>query len=92
MARQVGVAAVAENLTVDLEISAGLSLLAPQRVLPERAVLGIEILFPQRRRLDDMAVAVEDGEIFRRHASLRHHDRFGAVSLSLLPRQGCLGA
>src|SRR6267378_2187274 len=43
----------------------------PQRVLPERPVLGVEIFLPQRRRLDDMAVAVEHYEILGSHPFLR---------------------
>src|SRR4029077_1922294 len=71
MARQVGVSLVAEDLAVDLEISAGASLLPPEGVLSERPVLGVEIFPPQRRRLDDMAVAVEHYEILGSHPFLR---------------------
>src|SRR6266446_8827904 len=71
MARQVGVSLVAEDLAVDLEIRDSAPLLPPQRVLPERPVLGVEIFLPQRRRLDDMAVAVEHYEILGSHPFLR---------------------
>jgi hypothetical protein len=58
VARQVGVAFVTEHLAVDLEIGRG----APScrhSVFTERAVLGIEVFLPKRRRLHDVAVAVE---------------------------------
>ena len=80
MARQVGVALVAEGLAVDLEIGAGAPLLPPQRVLAERAVLGIEVFLPQRGRLDDMAVGVEYNEVFRHHPLL-----IGATASPVVP-------
>ena len=63
MARQVGVARIAEDLAVDLQIGAGAPLVPPERVFAERAVLGVEVILPQRGRLDDMAVGVEYREI-----------------------------
>src|SRR5580704_5945338 len=36
-------------------------------MLAERAIFGIEIFLPERRRLDDMAVAIEYREVFGRH-------------------------
>src|SRR6266850_6675782 len=71
MARQVGISLIAEDLAVDLEISAGASLLPPEGVFAERAVLGVEIFLPQQGRLDDMAVAVEHYEVLSRHSFLR---------------------
>src|SRR5215469_5737738 len=45
--------------------------LDPEYRTPERAVFGIEIFLPQRRRFDDMAVAVEHRDILRcRHTDL----------------------
>src|SRR5215813_2695648 len=35
-----------------------------------RAVLGIQVFFPQRQRLDDMAVVVEHCEVLGRHDRL----------------------
>src|SRR6266446_2795180 len=70
MARQVGVSLVAEDLAVNLEIGAGASLLPPEGVFAERAVLGVEIFLPYQGRLDDMAVAVEHYEVLSRHSFL----------------------
>src|SRR5215469_16171623 len=68
--RQVVVALVAEDLAIDLQIGAVVSLLPPERVLAERAVLRVEVFLPKRRRLDDMAVAVEYYELLGRHDRL----------------------
>src|SRR5438094_9944145 len=90
MAWQVGVAFVAVGLAVDLEMGAGAPLLSPQRVLAERAVLGIEVFLPQRGRLDDMAVAVEHRKVFTCH-SLLHTDviaRCACARRSNLDRTG----
>src|SRR6266478_726042 len=67
VARQVGVACVAEHLAVDLEIGPGATLLTPERVLAERAVLRVQVFLPERRRLDNMAVGVEHYEVLGRH-------------------------
>jgi len=65
--RQVRVACVAEYLTVDLEIGPGATLLTPESVLAERAVLRVQVFLPQRKRLDDMAVGVKHWKVFGRH-------------------------
>src|SRR5499427_6342502 len=46
MPRQIGVGRVAEDLAIDLQIRAGLAFLTPERMLSERAVLGVEIFLP----------------------------------------------
>lgn len=46
MAGEVGVAPVAEDLAVDLQIRGSPALLAPQRVLAERAVLRVQVFLP----------------------------------------------
>src|SRR5690242_17623006 len=71
MARQVRVGPVAADLAVDLQVAAMATFMTPQRVLAEGAVFGIEVFLPKRRRLDDMAVAVEHQEILARHGGLR---------------------
>ena len=76
VARQVGVACVAEDLTVDLEIGPGATLLTPESMFAERAVFRVEVLFPKRRRLDDVAVGVEHWKVFGRHSLL--HDPVAA--------------
>jgi hypothetical protein len=63
MPRQIGVCRVAEDVAVDLQIRPGAAFLPPQRVLAESAVFRFQVFLPQRRRLDDMAVAVEYREV-----------------------------
>ena len=70
VARQVGISFVAVHLTVDLEIGPGATLLPPKRVFAERAVLRVQVFFPQRRRFDDVAIAVEYQEVLSRHDRL----------------------
>src|ERR1051326_8163442 len=70
MPRQIGIAPVAKNLAIDLQIRAGAAFVPPERMLAERAVFGIEISVPERWRLDDMAVAVEDREVLICHRRL----------------------
>ena len=71
MAWQVRVGPVAADLAVDLEVRSVAALMAPKRVLAERAVFRVKVFVPERRRLDDVAVAVEHREIFARHGGLR---------------------
>src|SRR5262249_32804887 len=66
VARQVWVRAIAENLAIDLQIRASAAFLPPQSLLAERSIFGIKVFFPQRGRLDDMAVAVENDEVLWR--------------------------
>src|SRR5580693_1074735 len=70
MPRQIAVSPIAENLAVDLQIRGAPALLAPQRVLAERAVLRFEVFLPERGWLDDVAVAIEYREVFTRHPPL----------------------
>src|SRR4029077_1691282 len=54
------------------EIGPGATLLTPEGVLAERAVLRLQVFLPERRRLDDMAVGVERYEVLGRHRGLPH--------------------
>ena len=62
MARDVRIHGVAEHLAVDLEIRAVLAFLAPQGCFAERAELRLQVVLPDRPRLDHMAVAIKDGK------------------------------
>src|SRR5262249_34176490 len=75
VARQVGIAFVAENLAVDLEIGPGATLLSPERVLAKRAVFWVQVFLPQRRRLDDMAVTADHYEVLGCHDRLLDYQR-----------------
>src|ERR1700739_3205941 len=56
-------------------------------MLAERAVLEVKVFFPQRRRLDDVAVAIEYRKVFLRHLLLHTMfcDHWPAAKLSTVP-------
>ena len=64
VAGDVGVASVAEDVAVNLEIGIGLAFLAPEGVLGEGAVVAVDVAVPEVGGFDDMGVGVEDGEGF----------------------------
>src|SRR3954451_14773583 len=82
MARQVRVGPVAVDLAVDLEVRGVAALVAPQRVLAERAVFRVKVLVPERWQLDDVAIAIEHREIFARHGGL-HCPVLGVYSAAI---------
>src|ERR1051326_490827 len=83
MPRQIGIAPVAKDLAIDLQIRAGAPFVPPESMLAERAVFGIEISVPERGRLDNMAVAVKAREFFIWHALVLRNQRSRVASTAM---------